>query len=141
MVVLVVVAAQLPAVVWSAHWRRLEWAEPLSPPNQRTRTNTHPPRSTMLYCALTGQLIAKSLDAVKLHMKGKRFQRARGEPRVLEADGDVLPSAESHVGGSPPRSTLLPHLDPTPVNPSRPFPTQPNPTQPNQSQSARALHV
>jgi hypothetical protein len=33
----------------------------------------------MLYCALTGQLIAKSLDAVKLHMKGKKFQRAKGE--------------------------------------------------------------
>jgi hypothetical protein len=32
----------------------------------------------MLYCALTGQLIAKSLDAVKLHMKGKKFERAKG---------------------------------------------------------------
>jgi hypothetical protein len=32
----------------------------------------------MLYCALTGQLIAKSLDAVKLHMKGKKFIRAKG---------------------------------------------------------------
>src|SRR5689334_11560677 len=32
----------------------------------------------MLYCALTGQLIDKSVDAVKKHMKGKKFQRAKG---------------------------------------------------------------
>lgn len=29
----------------------------------------------MLYCALTGQLMDKSLEAVKRHMKGKKFQR------------------------------------------------------------------
>jgi hypothetical protein len=33
----------------------------------------------MLYCALTGQLIDKNLEAVKLHMRGKRFQAAQGE--------------------------------------------------------------
>lgn len=32
----------------------------------------------MLYCALTGQLMAKTLDAVKLHMKGKKFLSAKG---------------------------------------------------------------
>jgi hypothetical protein len=32
----------------------------------------------MLYCALTGQLIDKSVDAVKKHMKGKKFERAKG---------------------------------------------------------------
>ena len=32
----------------------------------------------MLYCALTGQLVDKSLDAVKKHMQGKRFERAKG---------------------------------------------------------------
>lgn len=31
---------------------------------------------TMLYCQLTGQLIDQSLDAVKRHIKGKRFERA-----------------------------------------------------------------
>jgi hypothetical protein len=34
--------------------------------------------SLMLYCALTGQLIDKSVEAVKKHMKGKKFQRAKG---------------------------------------------------------------
>ena len=32
----------------------------------------------MLYCALTGQLMDKSLDAVKKHMQGKRFQYKKG---------------------------------------------------------------
>lgn len=31
----------------------------------------------MLYCALTGQLMEKSLAAVKKHMAGKRFLRAK----------------------------------------------------------------
>jgi hypothetical protein len=31
----------------------------------------------MLYCALTGQLMEKSLAAVKKHMVGKRFVRAK----------------------------------------------------------------
>ncbi|EFJ47686.1 hypothetical protein VOLCADRAFT_117791, partial [Volvox carteri f. nagariensis] len=31
----------------------------------------------MLYCALTGQLLEKSLAAVKQHMGGKRFVRAK----------------------------------------------------------------
>jgi hypothetical protein len=33
----------------------------------------------MLYCALTGQLMDKSLAAVKKHMQGKKFLRAKGE--------------------------------------------------------------
>lgn len=33
----------------------------------------------MLYCALTGQLMDKSLEAVKRHMAGKKFQRNKGE--------------------------------------------------------------
>jgi hypothetical protein len=33
----------------------------------------------MLYCALTGQLMDKSLAAVKKHMQGKKFLRAQGE--------------------------------------------------------------
>jgi hypothetical protein len=33
----------------------------------------------MLYCALTGQLMDKSLTAVKKHMQGKKFLRAKGE--------------------------------------------------------------
>jgi len=32
----------------------------------------------MLYCALTGQLMDKSLEAVKQHMQGKRFQMKKG---------------------------------------------------------------
>lgn len=36
-------------------------------------------RRDKLYCALTCQLLGKSLDAVRQHMRGKRFQRAKGE--------------------------------------------------------------
>lgn len=32
-----------------------------------------------LYCALTNQVITRNMDAVKQHMKGKRFQKAKGE--------------------------------------------------------------
>jgi len=39
------------------------------------------PCRLMLYCALTGQLTDRSVDAIKKHMKGKKFQRAKGEPR------------------------------------------------------------
>ena len=31
-----------------------------------------------LFCALTNQLITRNLEAVKTHMKGKRFQKAKG---------------------------------------------------------------
>ncbi len=31
-----------------------------------------------LFCALTNQLITRSLEAVKQHMKGRRFQKAKG---------------------------------------------------------------
>jgi hypothetical protein len=34
--------------------------------------------SNMLYCALTGQLMDKSVGAVKVHMKGKKFIRNKG---------------------------------------------------------------
>lgn len=59
----------------------------------------------MLYCALTGQLIDKNLEAVKLHMRGKRFQAAQGEgpwARVGcqgEWSGlDICSSREGHRG-------------------------------------------
>ena len=32
----------------------------------------------MLFCTLTGQLIVKTEAAIKLHMAGKKFQRAKG---------------------------------------------------------------
>jgi hypothetical protein len=40
-------------------------------------------RSLMLYCALTGQLMDKSLEAVKKHMQGKKFLRAKGEQQHM----------------------------------------------------------
>jgi hypothetical protein len=36
------------------------------------------PCRTMLYCSLTGQLMDKSVDAIKKHMKGKKFQYKKG---------------------------------------------------------------
>lgn len=33
----------------------------------------------MLYCSLTGQLMDKSVEAIKKHMKGKKFERNKGE--------------------------------------------------------------
>jgi hypothetical protein len=36
---------------------------------------------TMLYCTLTGQLLDKSLEAVKVHMTGKKYIYNKGEPR------------------------------------------------------------
>lgn len=36
-----------------------------------------------LYCALTCQLLGKSLDAVRQHMRGKKFQRAKGALQCL----------------------------------------------------------
>jgi hypothetical protein len=33
----------------------------------------------MLYCTLTVQLIDQSIEAVKKHMQGKKFNRAKGE--------------------------------------------------------------
>ena len=44
----------------------------------------------MLYCALTGELIDRSLEAVKQHMRGKKFQRAKGacvRARANEREG------------------------------------------------------
>ena len=32
-----------------------------------------------LFCALTNQLLTQNLDAVKQHLKGKRFQKAKGQ--------------------------------------------------------------
>ncbi|PNH04811.1 hypothetical protein TSOC_008928 [Tetrabaena socialis] len=43
----------------------------------------------MLYCALTGQLLEKSLAAVKKHMGGKRFVRAKA--RFVADDQDLKP--------------------------------------------------
>ena len=36
-----------------------------------------------MYCALTGQLIGVGVHAVKKHMEGKRFQKAKGTDRNL----------------------------------------------------------
>ncbi|KIZ02584.1 Surfeit locus protein 2 [Monoraphidium neglectum] len=49
----------------------------------------------MLYCALTGQLIAKTLEAVKLHMKGKKFQRAKERFTADEIELRPEPTLES----------------------------------------------
>lgn len=46
-------------------------------------------RSHMLYCALTGQLLEKALAAVKKHMGGKRFVRAK--ERYLTDKQDLKP--------------------------------------------------
>ncbi|GIL85908.1 hypothetical protein Vretifemale_14436 [Volvox reticuliferus] len=43
----------------------------------------------MLYCALTGQLLEKSLAAVKKHMGGKRFVRAKA--RFVADEQDLKP--------------------------------------------------
>ncbi|KAL6755511.1 surfeit locus protein 2-domain-containing protein [Haematococcus lacustris] len=50
----------------------------------------------MLYCTLTGQLLAKSLEAVKRHMKGQRFQKNKSEPRQRQQqppEGEVVAAA------------------------------------------------
>ncbi len=47
------------------------------------------PRSHMLYCALTGQLLEKALAAVKKHMGGRRFVRAK--ERYLTDKQDLKP--------------------------------------------------
>ena len=36
-----------------------------------------------MYCALTGQLIGVGVHAVKKHMEGKRFQKAKGTDTPL----------------------------------------------------------
>ena len=42
----------------------------------------------MLYCALTGQLMDKSVDAVKLHMKGRKWKLAKGKHSGTPYDGE-----------------------------------------------------
>jgi hypothetical protein len=50
-----------------------------------------------LYCALTCQLLAKSLDAVRQHMGGKKFQRAKGAARLPASRPPLLQSAMPDV--------------------------------------------
>ncbi len=33
----------------------------------------------MVFCALTNELVVKSEQAIKVHMAGKKFQKAQGE--------------------------------------------------------------
>ncbi|KAF6251180.1 surfeit locus protein 2-domain-containing protein [Scenedesmus sp. NREL 46B-D3] len=49
----------------------------------------------MLYCSLTGQLMDKSLQAVKNHMQGKKFLRAKERFTNDEIDLKPEPSLES----------------------------------------------
>lgn len=51
--------------------------------------------SEMVYCALTGELVAKSEAAIKVHMRGKKFQRAQGAAAALHC----WTSAECVLGG------------------------------------------
>jgi hypothetical protein len=37
----------------------------------------------MLYCTLTGQLLEKSVECIRVHMKGKRFQNNKSKCAVL----------------------------------------------------------
>lgn len=39
-----------------------------------------------LYCSLTCQLLEKSVAAVRQHMRGKKFQRAKAKFEADEAD-------------------------------------------------------
>ena len=48
----------------------------------------------MLFCALTNQLLHKDSEAVKQHLKGKRFTKAQGE----EGSGAALSSFVSLRG-------------------------------------------
>eukprot|EP00879_Flechtneria_rotunda_P002263 GHRR01002454.1.p1 GENE.GHRR01002454.1~~GHRR01002454.1.p1 ORF type:complete len:298 (+),score=104.82 GHRR01002454.1:153-1046(+) len=49
----------------------------------------------MLYCALTGQLIDKSVEAVKQHMQGKKFMRAKERFTNDQIDLKQEPTLES----------------------------------------------
>ena len=81
----------------------------------------------MLYCALTGQLIAKSLDAIKLHMKGKKFERAKGERGDDdETKGGVCDAHCTRTrrgGGDDGKESAVPQTALSPPRTGRPHPT------------------